>query len=143
MKNLILWLLIFFIAGCKEGPEDSNIYECVGASFYYLDNQTDQSFLIEFVAPILNYQIDTATVINIKQRVFIGQDATFGSIPRPTDTFSTFAVYTLVDGKKNIIYSQDPVQDTLWVKRKHNPKDPDYGCQRVDYTLTITNDLLK
>lgn len=142
MKNLLVCLFLIFIVGCKKEQEDYIIHECVGASFYYLDNQTDQSFLIEFTAPVLNGQIDTTKVIN-KQLVLIGQDANFGSIPRPVDTFSSFALYTLVDGKKNIIYRQNPVQDALWVKRKRNPSDPDHGCQSVDYTLTITNELLK
>lgn len=142
MKNLIICLYLVFAIGCKEAKEDNMIYECVGASFYYLDNQTDKNFLVEFSAPILNNQIDFTQVIN-KQRLLLGQDAMFGSIPQPTNTFSSFSLYTMVDGKKNIIYRQDPVQDSLWVKRKHNPTDPDHGCQRVDYTLTITNDLLQ
>ncbi|MEO6685316.1 MAG: hypothetical protein ABIN24_05100 [Dyadobacter sp.] len=145
MKKLIVCLFILFAVSCKENQKNGNfiIDECVGASFYYLDNQTAQSFFIQFSAPILNSQIDTTIVINAKQRVLIGQDAIFGSIPRPTDTFSRFALYTLVDGKKNIIYRQDPVQDAIWVKRKFNPADPDSGCHRVDYTLALTNDLLK
>ena len=147
MKNLLIFLLLFTITDCKEGNKDPDdkyiIHECVGASFYYLDNQSNKSFSIEFAAPILNEQIDTATVINVKQRVLIGQDASFGSIPRPTDTFSSFALYTSKDGKKTVVYRQDPVQNALWVKRKHNVMDPDNGCQQVDYTLTITDDLFK
>ena len=133
-----------FKFSCKNEPEDSIIiHECVGSSFYYLDNKTDHSFSAEFVTPVLNHQIDSITIINLKQRVLLGQDATFGSIPRPTDTFSSFAIYTVVNGKKNYIYHQNPIQDVLWVKQKQNPEDPDYGCYRVDYTLTITNDMLK
>ena len=144
MKNAIIYLFIILGFSCKNRPEDGIVIEeCVGASFYYLDNKTDQSFLIEFVAPILNYQIDSTTVINVKQRVLLGQDDIFGAIPRPTDTFSNFAIYTLVNGRKNYIYRQNPLQDVLWIKKKQNPKDPDYGCQRVDYTLTITNDMLQ
>ena len=144
MKNLIIYLFIIISIGCKEEekePVDNNIiYECVGASFYYLDNQSNKNFSIEFKAPILNKQIDTATVINVNQRVLIGQDASFGSIPSPTNTFSSFSLSTSTAGKKTIIYRQDPVQNTLWVKRKHNATDPDAGCQKVDYTLTITDD---
>lgn len=142
MKNLIFCVLIILAVSCKESKEDDIIHECVGASFYYLDNHTDQSFLIEFSAPILNKQIDTTKLIN-KQLVLIGQDAHFGAIPKPSETFSSFALYTLVDGKRNIIYRQAPVQDALWVKHKRNPSDPDHGCQSVDYTLTITDDMLK
>jgi hypothetical protein len=145
MKNLIICLLIFIGVGCTEKPdiEQVVIEECVGASFYYIDNQTDKGFLVEFAAPVLNKPLDTNTVINMKQRVLIGQDAIFGAIPRPTGTFSSFVLYTLAEGKKNIIYRQDPVQNALWVKRKHNATDPDYGCQQVDFTLTITDDMLK
>tara|TARA_R110002124_G_C8797821_1_gene502177 strand:+ start:145 stop:273 length:129 start_codon:yes stop_codon:yes gene_type:complete len=30
-----------------------------------------------------------------------------------------------------------------WVKKKQNASDPDFGYQQVDYTLTITDDLIK
>lgn len=143
MKNAIIYLFIILGFSCKNRPEDYIIDECVGASFYYLDNKTDQNFLVEFVSPNLNYQIDSTTIINVKQRVLIGQDAMFGAIPRPSNTFSNFAVYKLVNGKRSYIYRQNPLQDVLWVKKKQNPNDPDYGCQSVDYTLTITNDMLQ
>ena len=141
MKNLIVCLFIFLCLSCNEEKEDGIIHECVGVSFYYLDNQTDKSFLIEFVS-ILNNQIDTTKVITTKQRVLLGRDSNFGSIPTPTNSFSNFALYILVDGKKKTIYSQIPVQNSLWIKRKLNATDPDYGCQNVDYTLTITDDML-
>jgi hypothetical protein len=137
MKNLIICLIIIIGAGCKEEPDEDVINEneyfineCVGASFYYVDNQTNKGFLVGFAAPALNKQMDTNTVINTKQRVLIGQDASFGWIPRPADTFSSFVLYTLADGKKNIIYRQDPVQNALWVKRKLSAgrSHADYYC---------------
>jgi hypothetical protein len=147
MKNIFycLFILVLFSnMGCKEEPEPEQvrIEECVGSSFYYLDNQSSRSFFVEFLSPPLNNQKDTVA-INVRQKVLIGQDASFGYIPRPADTFSNFTIYTLVNGKKNILYKQDPVANALWTKQKENLTDPDFGCQQVYYTLTITDDLLK
>lgn len=145
MKNLLNYLLILLLVsvGCQKESVDRRMDGCVGASFYYLDNQSSRALSVEFVGPILNSQLGSATVINPQQRALIGQDASFGSSPYPADTFSNFALSTLVDGKKSVVYTQNPVQTALWIKRKHNPTDPDFGCQKVDYTLTITDDLLK
>lgn len=145
MKNQLtyLFILLFVSVGCQKELIDQRIDECVGATFYYLDNQSSRSFSIEFVGSVLNSQIDKATVITRQQRILIGQDADFGSNPHPAGTFSGFALYTMVDGVKTVIYRQAPVQTGLWVKRKHSPTDPDFGCQKVDYILTVTDELLK
>ena len=145
MKNQLTYLLIFLFGsfGCHKESVDTLVDGCVGATFYYLDNQSSRALSIQFAGPILNQQLDSATVIASQQRVLIGQDASFGSSPHPADTFTSFILYTLVAGKREVIYRQDPVQTALWLKQKQNPADPDYGCQRVAYTLTITNALLK
>ncbi|WP_439557620.1 hypothetical protein [Dyadobacter sp.] len=145
MKNysVAIIFLAFTILGCKEKTDDYLISECVGASFYYLDNQSTANLLVDFGDPGLNQQIDTATVINSGQRKLVGQDASFGSIPPPTETFASFELYKLSGGKKTLVYKQDPVQNSLWFKRKQNPNDPDFGCQQVDYTLRVTDAMLK
>ncbi|MCF2498928.1 hypothetical protein [Dyadobacter chenhuakuii] len=66
--------------GCKEETNDYLIDECVGVSFYYLNNRSTASLLVDFGDPKLNHQIDTAVVINPGQLKLIGQDASFGSI---------------------------------------------------------------
>ncbi|OIN57399.1 hypothetical protein [Arsenicibacter rosenii] len=146
MKNQLTCLLIFLLigAGCQKEPIDQIIDECVGATFYYLDNQSSRALSIRFAGPHLNSQIDSATVVNPKQRVLIGQDAAFGASPHPADTFSSITLLSsVVNGKKTIVYTQAPVQTTLWTKQKRNPADPDFGCQEVYYSWTITDDLLK
>ncbi|AKD57158.1 hypothetical protein SD10_21935 [Spirosoma radiotolerans] len=99
--------------------------------------------MIQFEGPLLNQQLDSATSIASGLRILIGQDANFRSSPHPADTFSSFRLYTLVAGQQNVIYQQDPVQNSLWLKRKHNPSAADYGCKQVVYPLTITDALLK
>ena len=145
MKNYLVVMLFLGLAtvGCKEETNDYLIDECVGASFYYLDNQSTASLLVDFGDPKLNQQIDTAMVINPGQLKLIGQDASFGSIPRPSETFKSFKLYKLADGKKTLVYQQNPVQNALWVKRKQNESDPDFGCQQVDNTLIVTDNMLK
>ncbi|MCF0049109.1 hypothetical protein LXM25_03500 [Dyadobacter sp. LJ53] len=145
MKNYFFVALFLAVTtlGCQKEPESEVVVECIGASFYYLDNQSTGSLLVEFGDPGLNQQIDSATVVKSGQRTLIGQDASFGSIPRPSETFARFELYTLLDGKKTLVYKQDPVENALWTKRKHNPNDPDFGCQQVDYTLRVTDAMLK
>ncbi|GAB4000269.1 hypothetical protein GCM10028807_52720 [Spirosoma daeguense] len=145
MNNQLTYLLIFLIVSlsCQNESVDRQIDGCVGATFYYLDNQSSRSLSVAFVGPVLNQQLDSAMVIASGQRVLIGQDASFGSSPHPADTFTSFGLYTLVAGQRNVIYRQNPVQTALWLKRKHNPAEADHGCQKVDYTLTITNELLQ
>jgi hypothetical protein len=137
-----LFMLSFATFGCVQEPKDV-LKECVGASFYYVDNRSEISLMVHFNGPVLNHQIDTATVIRSQQRILIGQDASFGSIPQPVGTFASFELYTLQGDKKTTVYKQDPVQNALWVRRKHNADDPDFGCQMVDYTLIVTEDMLK
>lgn len=138
MKNLIFCLLIIFIAGCKDGV----ISECVGTSSYYIDNQTDKIFYIFYTSPLTDNKSDTTKLIN-KERVLIAKDAIFGAIPRPADTFTSLTLYTLTAGKQDTVYLQTPIENMAWSKRKHHKSDPDYGCQNVDYTLTITKEMLK
>ncbi|MCF2488058.1 hypothetical protein [Dyadobacter sp. CY347] len=135
-------MLILISQGCRQEPdllEDG----CIGASFFYLDNQSSESLLVDFDGPMLNDQIDTAALVDPGKRTLIGQGASFGSIPTPMQTFIGFELYKLSDGKKTLVYKQDPLEDTLWIKRKHNPDDPDFGCQQADYILKVTQDMLK
>jgi hypothetical protein len=78
-----------------------------------------------------------------EQRVLIGQDAEFGSMPSPVITFSTFALYADKNGLQVNVYKQDLIQNELWRRQKRNVTDPEFGCQNVDYTLTVTDDMLK
>lgn len=145
MKNLSIYLFILLslLTSCKEDKDDYVIYECAGSSTYYIDNQSSQSFTAKFSGTLLSEQLDTATVIQPKQRIKLGQDGQFGYIPKPADTFSKFALYKIVEGNQQVLYAQEPVDNSLWVKRKFNESDPDYGCYSVDYTLTVTDDMLK
>lgn len=115
----------------------------MGASFFYLDNQSSRTLWVAFTGPHLNNQRDSTTAILPQQRVLIGQDADFGYMPKPADTFSSITLYTLVAGQKSAIYTQTPIQTGLWQKRKQNQTDPDFGCYQVDYTLAITDAVLK
>src|SRR5688572_28644349 len=132
MKKLFALFIIISAAGCKESP-DKEFDECVGASYYYLDNQSTRSFSVQFSGPDLNDQIAPATVVNPKMRVLIGQDSDFGFIPAPSMTFSSFSLNTTVNGQKVTLYQQNPVKDSLWAKQKENASDPDFGCYSVDY----------
>ena len=149
MKNRFkysLLLLLPVLFSCHEDPDPVNpqLTECVGASFYYLDNQSGRNLSVGFTSlAILNAAIDSTAMVNSKQVTLIGQDAIFGSIPKPTDTFARFNLYAFVDGKRTLVYTQRPVQDALWTKKKQNASDPDFGCQQVTYTLTITDALLQ
>ncbi|WP_026632192.1 hypothetical protein [Dyadobacter alkalitolerans] len=142
LRHRFVLILIFVSLGCRQEPdllEDG----CIGASFFYLDNQSSENLLIDFNGPVLNDQIDPASLVDPGNRMLIGQGASFGSIPPPSQTFTGFKLYRLSDGKKTLVYKQDPVDDTLWIKSKHNADDPDFGCQQVDYTLKVTQDILK
>jgi hypothetical protein len=145
MKSRLCVSLFLALAalGCQQEPDELIITECVGASFYYLDNQSSSDLLVSFGNPWLNQQMDTLTSVNSARRVLVGQDASFGSMPRPSETFDSFVLYIRSGAKKTIVYKQDPVQNALWTKRKHNENDPDFGCQQVDYTLIVTDAMLK
>lgn len=140
---LLLMPLLFSCRKESADPIDPIVTECVGASFYYFNNQSSRILFVTFSGDRLNGQIDSTTAVPHQQVALIGQDASFGSIPKPTNTFSRLNLYTLVDGKRVLAYSQSPVQDALWARKKQNVSDPDFGCQQVDYTLTITDNLLK
>ncbi|MHA4739011.1 hypothetical protein [Dyadobacter sp. MSC1_007] len=145
MKNSLIYLVMILLVGlgCKEeAPGDDN-GECVGSAFYYLDNQSSRDLTVKFPDRGLNRQIDTTTVIAAGKRMLMGQDASFGWIPFPNETFASFALYAVSDGVRSLVYKQDPVKAALWVKRKHNALDPDFGCFEVDYTLIVTDDMLK
>ncbi|MBE8970801.1 hypothetical protein IQ277_32715 [Nostocales cyanobacterium LEGE 12452] len=144
MKKVLpnLLLALFAFTGCQE-ETDSEIIECVGASFYYLENHSKSSFSVGFEGPVLNNQIDSVTIVEPGERSLIGQDAEFGSIPTPVTTFSTFTLYADKGGSLIAIYRQDPVQNNLWRMQKHHASNPDFGCEKVDYTLTVSDDMLK
>ena len=145
-NDSLLLLLFLFLFGCHNqsvSPVNTRTDGCVGVSYYHLDNQSSQPLSIDFTALArLNHPIDSPTAIPGRKAALIGQDAAFGSIPRPTDTFTAFRLYSLADGKKRLVYTQQPVQNDLWTRKKENPGDPDFGCYTVSYTLTITDALL-
>ncbi len=151
MKTLLngssLLLLLLFVLGCHAepvSPVDTRTDGCIGVSYYYLNNQSSRLLSIEFTALAwLNGKIDPSATVTSGKTVLIGQDAIFGYIPRPTDTFTAFSLYAPVAGKKTLVYTQQPVKNELWANEKENPNDPDFGCYKVSYTLTITDDLLK
>lgn len=144
MKKILPYFLfsVFAFTSCQQETDHEKV-ECIGASFYYLENHSEVSFSVGFKGPVLNNQIDSITIVKPGERTLIGQDAEFGSIPTPVITFSTFTLYADKGGSQVVIYRQDPVQNSLWRKQKLNASDPDFGCQKVDYTLTVTDYMLK
>lgn len=133
-----LLLLLPVVFSCHEDPVNPQTNECVGVSFYYLDNQSSRNVSVGFTSlAILNAAIDSTATANAKQITLIGQDASFGSIPKPTDTFSRFNLYALVDGKRVLVYAQRPVQDALWTKKNRMPATRILGVSRLRTHLLL------
>ncbi|WP_158600248.1 hypothetical protein [Fibrisoma montanum] len=91
----------------------------------------------------LGSKTDSTFRIQSQETVKIAEDAMFGYIPKPTDTFASLTLSGQRTGGQAVAYSQNPVSNTTWVKQKKNATDPDFGCYAVSYTLTITNADLK
>ena len=133
-------LIISLLAGCRNTKDevDLQVNECVGVSSYYIINQSSRSFSVELSGAQLSGGT-SSDILAANQAILIGRDSSFGSMPKPTDTFTSFNLYTLIKGKKTILYTQNPVRNERWTKKKQKPGDPDFGCQQVSYTLTITD----
>jgi hypothetical protein len=139
-----LVLLFIFFSSCQEKPVGPVVNECVGSSTYYIKNESDYPLSVAFLTtPPVGSKTDTISAIAGRTDEKIASDAIFGAIPKPTDTFAVLTLFREVDGKKVVVYRQDPVRNAAWVKQKQNPNDPDFGCYAVSYTLTVTNQDLK
>ncbi|RIV25324.1 hypothetical protein DYU11_08435 [Fibrisoma montanum] len=148
MKRLFTYpCLLIFLLSC-QGDLDlfkkQPISECVGHSTYYVANQSDSPLSVRFVTTRqLGSKTDSTFRIQSQETVKIAEDAMFGYIPKPTDTFASLTLSGQRTGGQAVAYSQNPVSNTTWVKQKKNATDPDFGCYAVSYTLTITNADLK
>jgi hypothetical protein len=146
MNKSFLFLLIVLLlgTGCDKLPiigKNNRTDGCMGVAYYYIDNQSNRSFQLDFGSPGLNDQLDSATVVQSGQRALIGQGADFGSVPSPISTFSKFQLYATINGADSIIYDQNPVVEALWSRQKRKAGQ-DFGCIEVDYILVITDELL-
>ena len=147
MKTPLYVLLLigcFVHAGCERvstTPINPVVTECVGTSSYFIDNQSSYNLSVAFtLTKELGSKTDSLQTVNSKQRKQLTQDASFGYIPKPVDTFTSLVLSRVISEQKVIVYKQDPIVNTRWIKVRKNPNDPDYGCNAVTHTLTVTND---
>ncbi len=137
-------LLPILLSSCQTNPVNPTVNECVGSSEYYIKNESEYTLWVTFLTtPQLGTKTDSSQVIASQRTGKITQDAAFGYMPKPADTFTALIFSREIDGKKVIVYRKDSVTDEGWVKQKHNPNDPDFGCYSVSYTLTVTNQEVK
>jgi hypothetical protein len=127
--NLLKFLpLVVLLPALGCGSDD--LLEEAGASVFFLDNQTSHALRVEHTALGLT-QPERSALIPSGTRAQFKKDSSFGSHPRPSDTFQSLALYR--EGASSPSYFQQPVQDAPWASEKQDTQT--YGT--LHYTLTL------
>ena len=132
MKNIaIILICIGILFGCGRMIDDG----CDGNSTFFVKNESDKTLVFEIVSRYFNVKSDSIEVATNKV-IQIGEEGGTGYNPIPSNRYSKISVFTIVNGKKNLAFTLNPVKDEKWmVERK---KYDDSYCESRIYTLIVT-----
>ncbi len=121
MKYVSFGLLcsLIVLTNCQTDPANPTADDCVGSSGYYIKNESDYLFSVTSVTtPQLDAKSDFSQKIANQQARKFTQDASFGFIPKPANTFTSRILYREVDGKTMVVYRKNPLTGKGWVKQE-------------------------
>lgn len=113
MRTLSVLLCAQLLGACASDELDEPISpDEIGAADYVLDNQSGRELLIRFeTADDASGHVFWAGPVASGERMVFASDSQVGGVPSPSDTF---AVLELAAPGGAMLYSQDPIDDSLW-----------------------------
>lgn len=114
MRYLSVLLCAQLAGACAADELDEPIEtEEIQSTDYVLENSSDRDLLIRFeTAGDDSGQVFWAGPVAPGERLVFASDSAVGAVPSPSDTF---AVVELAEPGGAMLYTQDPIDDELWI----------------------------
>jgi hypothetical protein len=149
IRIIALLFLSLWFSGCKNTDESNLIMDGpVGGSYYYVKNQTDSDFLVQFPVPVYDRSINS--IISVDSTILISRSTTtkifedlgnFGFNPTPAHTFKEIKLYRIEGEQKTLVLNIKPVSNTRWISTIISRDKDGYGL--TEYQLVLKKDELQ